>query len=800
MHRKSANFILAAAMVGCGCLHLFAAGATDAPVRRQGLGHAPANIGHYTGTILGTRSNMPSLGAVCSGGVEDLVEASLAGNVFSSVGYGKGPQWINMGSIVPSGLTTPSACQRKQHFNGNVLRWAVPKELHNGTFVEFRVNNLFPGLWAFTDAPSVEMLQGRTPSDIALVTAGGIRHVVVPEQTAAGLALPLSDMTENWFLCWFSGRPGWREAKWWAHFSAGTGFDAPWLVVLQHRPQSARLTPSSLKLSFAAATGHILAMPLYGIVHLEPRETQKWRQGLPDEVVKRCRHWASLARQVPVAAREEFEILNGGRSVRVRVGCRFEEIRDDWGTAGRKLAPFWPLAGIVLRYNRFYGLPIEIQPALMDTRYETQYGPYYGVPDAEAYEVTLRDVGKYFSESISGAPVRGEMAQRAAEEIRRRLRATVAENRNLVAISSSGDETSPIAVGTKAHQVRAAAETLYLLQGDERAAVAQYLKRMVQDHLLKAEYFFGNRFLGDVFAVRKIWSMTSTNGRLLHALWAYAYHTGDWQTVAEGWPLVRRAFGYYQQSSDWLLLMPRRQLSPVVLAHEDVAGVIGLGRMARALSDQETEAWCRYLMAKYLVAEVGIWKSMSYVCDCQRGNPRNYIYPDLGPDAPDWKGRAHDTMSTKLQNWLPNGPAYSGDSTLYDAPWRGVFFLVPAEGLRFLGDAVRDDLTDITNLVKTMYPGILLAAASHQYTSEWGVKGGYYLLNAYAMQTPPEELQYLVPPDKAFVQDPFRIIHLKALIDACAGRPWKDVLIGLDQTRQRAAGRLEAPAHAGNGP
>ncbi|MGA2617242.1 MAG: hypothetical protein ABSF26_06485 [Thermoguttaceae bacterium] len=786
--------------MGLGAVCLRAAHAADSPVRFPGLGHSQGNVGHYAGTILGARTAMPSLGAVCSGGEKELVEASLAGNVFSSVGFGKGPEWISMGTIIPSGLTKPVLSERKQHFNGNVLRYAVPKELQNGTFVEFRAGNLFPGLWASTDAPNIEMLQGRTPSDIAFVAAGRLRHVIVPEQAAADVPLPFSEMTENWFLCWFSGRPGWREAKWWAHFSVGTGFDAPWLVLLQHRPQSAQLGRRSLKLSFATAAGHVLAVPLYGIVHLEPRQTQKWRHSLPEEVVTSCRQWASRARQVPIRTREDFEILDGGRSVRVRVGCQFEEIRDDWGTAGRKLAPFWPLAGIVLRYNRFYGVPIEVQPALVDTHYETQYGPYCGVPETDAYEVTIRDVGKYFSETISGAPIRGEVAERAAEEIRRRLRATVAENRNLVAISSSGDETSPIAVGTKAHQVRAAAETLYLLQGDERAAIAQYLKRMVQDHLLKAEYFSESHFLGEVFAVRKNWNMTSTSGRLLHALWTYAYSTGDWQTVAESWPLVKRAFGYYQDSSDWLLVLPRRQLSPVVLAHEDIAGVIGLGRMAHALGDQHTEAWCRYLMAKYLVAEVGIWKSMSYVCDCQQGNPRNYIYPDLGPDSPAWVGRSHDTMSTKLQNWFPDGPAYSGDSTLYEAPWRGVFFLVPPEGLRFLGDVLRDDLTDITNLLKSMYPGIFLAPASHQYTHEWGVKGGYYLLSAYAMQTPPEELQYMVPPDKAFVQDPFRIIHLKALIDACAGRSWKDVLIGPDETRCRTPVRVRAPANAGTGP
>ena len=358
----SGPLALATVLMGFGVVSQCAAHAAENPVRFQGLGHSQANIGHYAGTIVGARTAMPSLGAVCSGGEKALVEVSLAGNVFSSVGFGKGPEWINMGTVIPSGLTKPVLAERKQHFNGNLLRFTVPKELQNGTFVEFRVSNLFPGLWASTDAPNIEMLQGRTPSDIALATANGIRHLTVPEQAPADVAIPFNQMTENWFLCWFSGRPGWREAKWWAHFSEGTGFDAPWLIILQHRPQSAQLGRRSLKLSFATAAGHVLAMPLYGIVHLEPRQTQNWRQGLPEEVVKTCRQWASRARQVPIRTREDFEILDGGRSVRVRIGCQFEEVQDDWDTAGRKLAPFWPLAGIVLRYNRFYDLPFEVQP------------------------------------------------------------------------------------------------------------------------------------------------------------------------------------------------------------------------------------------------------------------------------------------------------------------------------------------------------------------------------------------------------------------------------------------------------
>ncbi len=767
-----------------------AVGGGEAGTPWPGLGHAPANIGHYAGTMQGNRTEMPSLGSVCSGGRNQLVEVSLAGSVFGSAGSAAGPGSIGMGTIAPTGLAETALAKSEQHWNGNLLRYSVPAGVGNGTFVEYRVNNLFPGLWARTGARTIEMLQGRPPSDIAFVVGASVKQVAVPEKLESVVAAPLAEMTENWFLCWFSGRPGWRDAKWWAHFSQGTGFDAPWLVVLQHRPQAARLSRKSLALSFVEDAGHVLAMPLYGIVYLEPGQTQKWRQqGLPEDVVRRCREWASRARQVPTRTSEELEILDGGRTVRIRVSCQFEEIHDEWKTPGRKCAPFWPLAGIVLRYNQFYKLPLEVAPALVDTGYETQYGPFYGVPGADTYEVTIRDTGRYLSEAVSGSPVRGETAERAAQEIRRRLRQTVSENRNIVAVLSSGDESSPLAVGTKAHQVRAAAETLYLLEGDEREAAARYLKRLVREYLLKAEYFQGNNFVGEVFAVRKDWGMTSTNGRLAYALWAYAQATGDWQTIADHWPLVRKAFRHFQEGSDWLLVFPQRHLAPVVLTHEDIAGVIGFGRMAHAVGDREMEAWSRYLLAKYLVAQVGVWKSMSYVCDCQRGNPRNYIYPELGPNAPQWVGQAHDAMSTKAEAWYPSsGPHFSGDSTLYDAPWRGLFFLAVPEEHRFLGAYLRDDLVDVVNLLKTMYPGVFLAPASHQYTNEWGVKGGYYLLLAYALRTAPAELRYMVPPDKAFIQDPLRLIHLKGLIDACAGLPWRDVLIGVEKTQVKAPG------------
>ena len=197
-------------------------------------------------------------------------------------------------------------------------------------------------------------------------------------------------MRESWFVVWWAGASGW------------TNWDAPFFLTLQHRPSSIEFTTNGLHLQFTNDAGYAALLPLYGydkslpqamLSHpfVQSREKKKrvltweWHLALPADPLARARFWASALREFPIACDESYSVDRAHDSVTLRSAFRWLSWNDDWNTKHVKLAPVSPV--LALAYHEKF--PAEFSPPPFDMEIATPFGPFYGVQDADSYEVTL---------------------------------------------------------------------------------------------------------------------------------------------------------------------------------------------------------------------------------------------------------------------------------------------------------------------------------------------------------------------------------------------------------------------------
>jgi hypothetical protein len=99
-------------------------------------------------------------------------------------------------------------------------------------------------------------------------------------------------------------------------------------------------------------------------------------------------------RELPVYAEDSFSVDRAHDRVTFRQKFRWLSWNDDWNTKHLKLAPISPVLALAYRE----GFPAEFSEKPFDMGILTPYGPYYGVQDADSYEVTL-PVLRYVNET-----------------------------------------------------------------------------------------------------------------------------------------------------------------------------------------------------------------------------------------------------------------------------------------------------------------------------------------------------------------------------------------------------------------
>lgn len=442
-------------------------------------------------------------------------------------------RWLVALALLP--LLPGTACRRDSGTDtGNgaasrasgSARFAVPNDLPTGNGVRetgsvepepFRLTNQFsilqselsPAVVVHSETAHLTLFGGLTnaglsaPKFVAWATPNG------PRSFQRGETLDVSVMAENWMLVWWAGAEGW------------TNWDCPWVVYLQHKPDTLTLDADGLHMDFPKRAGDVVMMPLYGYEKLPlenfdfrathklpalkvPIKTWEWAKVIPRDPLTRLRYWGAALRGFPVRVDETFKL---GADGTLTVKSRFQRmpIASDWRGRHVKLAPVSPALALAAKVG---GFPVRFSERWFDLEMPTPFGPVFGIEDVDEYEATL-PVPRYVEEGFEVNAIlerlRTYFKANGTVEAERVLGKFAESLRRSVVDWSSLPEALPLAIA--------------LGRTNEVAILRSFIERSTATGVPSA-----------------IAEVTP------EALWAYVNFTGDATIVKAAWPTIKGRF------------------------------------------------------------------------------------------------------------------------------------------------------------------------------------------------------------------------------------------------------------------
>jgi hypothetical protein len=480
------------------------------------------------------------------------------------------------------------------------------------------------------------------PTRLAFATAGGTR-VLAAEAGASADAGALRAMSRPWLLVWWQGAEGWTQ------------WDAPYLVTLQRRPTAMALTADGLRLTFAGPAGYFTVMPLYGYAKLpqqaawerdpspfgyppgwpaEDLRPWRWERGLPASVAARCDWWAEALTRFPYRVMETYRVNHRLGAVEIRDRFDYVAVVDDWGTRPRRLAPLSPTYCLALRA----GFPMAVQGKLTDLQYPTLFGPYCAMESASEVRYSLK-VGPYLMQAADPNPAPPPDAATAA----RRAQAALLSRAMADTMDDEAhawdyvDENFVWYAQTEAN--RFPAMLTGYVAGSLRADRKAWLQARTLHSLLDAGRYKMDERAG-ALTRRYIdgpgignWGSSDwgDSGKLgtdmICDAYAYAYATGDYQTIADYWDLIT-SLDTLPATMSWAGV----GRASIAEMGDEAPPMLALARLAYAVGDRETYAAAAYWFARELVLHV-----------VKEGGFTRYM-EQVQPWHPGWKG-AFETAS-----------------------------------------------------------------------------------------------------------------------------------------------------------
>jgi len=405
-----------------------------------------------------------------------------------------------------------------------------------------------------------------------------------------------------WLLLWFEGARNWKD------------FDVPWLLVLQHPPTRVEITNQGLKMVFADEVGYVGSMPFYGDwkcplkdsrwVNNQGRKkvgvkTWLWKNGLPDNVVKRADWWSSHIRKFPIYAKEEFAI--DGDNVKVRTRFQYLETEDKWGTKQISFAPLPHVLGMAL--DRKWEV-VNVKQKIHDPFLVTSWGPYMGVLGSQ-HDVTYQSILKYIHEKeVYTKPTSG-LGKEALERLREWYKNRLYYGDqywppwgmdNLVWSTSGADFIIPKLIDYVARHTREKAIRKfdpwmqnYLLTDSFEHGGKTY-KFWLKQKVGNKEYFYinGPGIGGDAFG---------DGGKLanntLYTFWCYGHYMDRWDNLRVNWDKIKRTM-LTPLNMNWKTL-GREAIAEM---GDECQPVMAAARMAYRIGDADLYAYACYIFAR----------------------------------------------------------------------------------------------------------------------------------------------------------------------------------------------------------
>ncbi len=515
-----------------------------------------------------------------------------------------------------------------------------------------------------------------SPTYIALPTEQGNKVF------ARGSSISAS-MNEAWLLVWFNGAESWKS------------WDAPVLIVLQHKPTALKLSKDGLSLTFSESAGIIATMPLYGYWKVPLSEssdflaaqslpskgiaTDAWAELLPDGVVERCRFFSSVLRMYPVYCKEEYQPYKD--AILVRESFSWLAIDDDWQTPATKLAPVPPtiaLAWWAGNNTAKHPFPMDFSNPIYDPDLFTPYGPYVGIKDVDNYTISMYTVD--YLGSVEEAPTYGIDKNPLASAVVQKLQQQVAEK-----LSSNDWQDSWVVGGTDNDYRQLIGDRWYAksakyLSPETKETLKSNLSSYFADYVLKMENFEQH---DDTFLLKGLDSgsfggfgeagKTTTN--LIETLWDVAYFGDTFQVVIPAWQRIKR-FLVTPQASDWKSV---GRYSVVELG-EEAPPVMALARLSVKCGDFVTYAHSNYIFSRELIHHYVKQVGAEYF-------RQNQPFHSMEPMP---KEVYLTSIESDLMGWQLDGPSYPKDARERQFNNRWLGFTNTDLG-RFYYDLLRDE-------------------------------------------------------------------------------------------------------------
>jgi len=518
------------------------------------------------------------------------------------------------------------------------------------------VSRLTPAVLCTTESNGIELFAGEkyagrvkeqkrstVPAHAAFVREGKV--TVSPTDRV----VDTSGMDECWVLLWF-GRSSfyrrtaipnilWRATAQSKFMNEPNGYfrpsDMPVLVVFRNRPASLRAVGDAIRIEFPEKAGSVALLPLLGFYHVPVAETEKWAQSLPDDIVSRCRTWARRLKCYPTGCRELRRVAGGGKDVAIRYEYSFLELPDVWATKAEKLAPVPPAAALAKRY----GFDVEISGKLAPLAIPTHSGPYTGIADSDAVELTVHGMDRYINEAAAPGETTSESAKVLVEELREEV-AKMVDAGPLAPVTSFRPAKFEAHFRNPAETLLALSEALTYLDGPGREEAVEYildeLKRANPARAKTAGVMYAkaaNRnYRPNVPPPRRPeWRIRQEErANSAYAFWAFAAGSGDWERVKANYDAVRAQAtsplrarewaicGYFQGGSEargGAAAARGEDRGSAQAVNGRFARWVGLARLARRYGDTDTADRCAYLLARCAMNRAALGAIVGYMYD-----------------------------------------------------------------------------------------------------------------------------------------------------------------------------------------
>lgn len=258
-------------------------------------------------------------------------------------------------------------------------------------FLAVTLSRLCPGVLFETNTGGLSFFQGLPPYaesiPVAVKTKAGVEIV------ALGVEQEMELPSAEWVLLFWGAIPPQRFEFPYESGAPVAQDRPPVLFVFSEAPVSIG-NGDNITFRFAEQSVKAVMFPLFGVDFPGGVETEKWKNGLPAEVERRCDEWAGRLASFPVSALESYSYDAAADVVECVERVKHEQVREN----GAPWAPLPPM--VMLARDK---LPMAFEPAPSKDVYCTAYGPLAVVDDTDTVKWRFSGLRPY----VFGRPVLG---------------------------------------------------------------------------------------------------------------------------------------------------------------------------------------------------------------------------------------------------------------------------------------------------------------------------------------------------------------------------------------------------------